>query len=71
LKAEFHGEQRKVTSALGVKGKKMKIFNLIIEILWFITSVSLVIQDVRKWKSEKKERDFNKWLEDRRKNAKI
>ena len=44
----------------------MKIFNLIIAILWFITSVSLVIQDVRKWKSEKKERDFNKWLEERR-----
>lgn len=47
----------------------MRIFNLVIEIIWFITSVSLVIQDVRKWKSEKKEREFNKWLEDRRKNA--
>lgn len=46
----------------------MKIFNLVVEILWFITSVSFLIQDVRRWKSNKKEREFNKWLEERRKN---
>lgn len=48
----------------------MKIFNLIVAILWFIMSISLVIQDVRKWTSKKKEREFNKWLEKRRKDVK-
>lgn len=45
----------------------MKIFNLVVEILWFITSVSFLIQDIRRWKNDKKEREFNKWLEERRK----
>ncbi len=44
----------------------MKIINLIFAILWFIVSVNSVIQDVRKWKSEKKEKEFKKWLEERR-----
>lgn len=52
------------------KGKKMKIFNLVVEILWLITSVSFLIQDVRRWKNDKKEREFNKWLEERRKDFK-
>ena len=51
------------------KGKKMKIFNLVVEILWLITSVSFLIQDVRRWKNDKKEREFNKWLEERRKKV--
>lgn len=49
----------------------MKIFNLVVEILWFIMSVSFLIQDVRRWKNDKKEREFNKWLEERRKNGNI
>lgn len=48
----------------------MKIFNLVVEILWLITSVSFLIQDVRRWKNDKKEREFNKWLEERRKDFK-
>lgn len=48
----------------------MKIFNLVAEILWLITSVSFLIQDVRRWKNDKKEREFNKWLEERRKDFK-
>lgn len=51
------------------KGKKMKVFNLVVEILWLITSVSFLIQDVRRWKNDKKEREFNKWLEERRKKV--
>ena len=47
----------------------MKIFDWVVAILWFITSVSLVIQDIRKWKSKKKEKEFNKWLEERREDA--
>lgn len=46
----------------------MKIFDLIVEILCFITSVSFLVQDVRKWKNDKKEKEFNKWLEERRKD---
>lgn len=44
----------------------MYILHLIYAILWFIVNVTLVIQDVRKWRSEKKERDFNRWLEERK-----
>ena len=53
----------------GEKEEKMKIFDWVVAILWFITSVSLVIQDIRKWKSKKKEKEFNKWLEERREDG--
>lgn len=50
----------------GEKGEKMKIINIIIAIMLFVTNATLIIQDIRKWKSKKKEKEFNKWLEERR-----